>query len=176
MGSSRAVGLADRLGYQHDDPNAAQRWMRRYASSRFGAWTFAKTLHHIDRLVARVRPGHTLPEYLAGLPMLWVTTTGARTGLPRTLPLLGIPAGDAIALVGTSFGQSKTPAWYHNLRAHPEATVRFHDQVVAVRAREVEAGERERIMDAAHAVYVGYAAYERRINGRAVHVMVLDAA
>jgi hypothetical protein len=44
------VGLADRLGYHHDDPNAAQRWMRRYASSRFGAWTFAKTLHHVDRL------------------------------------------------------------------------------------------------------------------------------
>ena len=54
--------------------------------------------------------------------------------------------------------------------------MRFHDQVVAVRAREVEAGERDQVMDAAHAVYVGYAAYERRISGRAVHVMVLDAA
>ena len=136
---------------------------------------FGKTLHHIDGLVARVRPGHTLPEYLAGLRMLWVTTTGARSGLSRTLPLLGIPYGDAIALVGTSFGQAKTPAWYYNLRAHPEAELQFHGATANVRAREAVGEERDRIMDAAHDVYTGYAAYQRRIHDREVHVMVLEA-
>jgi deazaflavin-dependent oxidoreductase (nitroreductase family) len=63
---------------------------------------------------------------LAGLPVLTVTTTGARTGQRRSAPLVGVPAGDDIAVIGTSFGQSRTPGWYHNMRADPkvEATYR----------------------------------------------------
>lgn len=52
-----------------------------------------------------------------------LTTTGARTGQPRTLPVLGLPDGDRFVVIASNFGQRHNPAWYHNLRAHPQATV-----------------------------------------------------
>jgi deazaflavin-dependent oxidoreductase (nitroreductase family) len=53
--------------------------------------------------------------------VLTVTTTGARTGQRRTAPLLGVPAGEDIAVIGTSFGQPRTPGWYHNISCRPPA-------------------------------------------------------
>ncbi len=169
------MSLSEQLGYRHDPPNAPQRWFRAFASSRPGAWVFAKTARHVDRAIARMRPGHTAPEVLAGLEMIWVTTTGARSGAARRSPLLGIPHGDAIALVGTNFGQAATPNWYYNLRAHPHAQVQYHDRIVPVVAREAEGAERDEILRAAAAVYRGYDAYGRRITGRTIPVMVLEA-
>lgn len=46
--------------------------------------------------------------------------TGVRTGQRRTVPLLGVPAGEDIAVIGTRFGQPRTPGWYHNMRADPK--------------------------------------------------------
>ena len=83
------------------------------------------------------------PEVLAGLPVIMVTTTGARSGLPRTMPLAGIPCGDDLAVVGSNFAQPSTPAWVHNLEADPQATVVWRDRSVAVRARPATDAERE---------------------------------
>ena len=55
--------------------------------------------------------------------MLTITTAGRKSGLPRTMPLLGVPIGDDIALVGTNFGRESTPAWVGNLRADPRAGI-----------------------------------------------------
>ncbi|MGB6579285.1 MAG: nitroreductase/quinone reductase family protein [Streptosporangiaceae bacterium] len=61
-----------------------------------------------------------MPGVLAGIPVLSVTMTGVRTGQRRTVPLLGVPAGEDIAVIGTRFGQPRTPGWYHNMRADPK--------------------------------------------------------
>jgi len=81
--------------YQVGKPNAAQVAMQRIAATRAGAWFFARTLDHIDRVLLRLSHGQvSVPEVVAGLPVLTVTTTGARTGQRRSAPLVGVPAGD----------------------------------------------------------------------------------
>ena len=66
----------------------------------------------IDRPLHRWTGGRlTAPGLLAGLPVIMVTTTGARSGLARTMPLAGIPVADDLAVVGSNFAQARTPAW-----------------------------------------------------------------
>jgi deazaflavin-dependent oxidoreductase (nitroreductase family) len=108
------------LRYEIPRPNAAQRAIWQVSSSRPGAWLFAKSLPRIDKgLLGLSRGQLTVPGLLAGIPVLTLTTTGARTGLRRTSPLLGVPAGDDIAVISTRFGQHGTPGWYYNLRRSP---------------------------------------------------------
>ena len=130
------MGLCDTVGYEIRPANGAQRVFQRGASTRAGAWLFSKTAHHLDRALLRVTHGRTaLATVVAGLPIITVTTTGARSGLPRPLPLLGIPIDGDLALIGTNFGQTNTPGWVHNLEAHPSARVAYGDRSVDVTAR-----------------------------------------
>ena len=72
------MGLIDQLGYRVREANRFQRLVWKVASSRPGAWFFAKTLHDMDRLVLRLSRGRvTVPGVLVGLPVITVATTGA---------------------------------------------------------------------------------------------------
>lgn len=62
---------------------------------------------------------------LAGLPMCLLTTTGRKSGLPRTLPLACFPHGDDLIVVASNNGQDHDPAWWLNLQERPEAEVQF---------------------------------------------------
>ena len=134
---ANSVGIIQAFEYQVRKPSAAQVAMQHIAATRPGAWFFARTLHHIDRTLLRLSQGRvTLPGVVAGIPVLTVTTTGARTGERRTAPLLGVPAGEDIAVIGTSFGQPRTPGWYHNMRADPKVEVTYQNKTVNAIARE----------------------------------------
>jgi deazaflavin-dependent oxidoreductase (nitroreductase family) len=52
-----------------------------------------------------------------------LTATGAKSGKPRAVALLGIPHPDGVAVVAANYGDAKHPAWYHKLKANPAATV-----------------------------------------------------
>jgi deazaflavin-dependent oxidoreductase (nitroreductase family) len=170
------VGIIQAFGYKVRKPNAAQVAMQHIGSTRAGAWFFARTLHHVDRGLLRLSRGQvTLPGVVAGIPVLTVTTTGARTGQRRTAPLLGVPAGDDIAVIGTSFGQPRTPAWYHNMRADPKVEVTYRNKTIKAIAREAGDEEREAIWGRARTIYAGYEAYARRITNRQIHIMILSA-
>ena len=169
------VGLIDQLGYRIPAANRLQRLVWKVSSSRPGAWLFAKTLHHIDRLVLRLSREHaTVPGVLAGLPVITLATTGARTGQRREVPLVGVPSGDQIAVIGTRFGQPRTPGWYFNLRADPRAEVGYRGRTVPVVAREAQGDEREDLWARGCQIYAGYQAYARRLDHRQIHVMVLE--
>jgi deazaflavin-dependent oxidoreductase (nitroreductase family) len=103
-----------------------------------------------------------------------VITTGAKTGRRRASPLLGIPHGDDLAIIGTQFGQPGTPGWYYNLLADPAASIVFRDKQVNVVAREVDGDEWRAIWDRACGFYSGYNSYATRIHGRPIHIMVLS--
>ena len=136
---------------------------------------FARSLHHMDKAILGLSRGRlTLASLLAGIPVLTVTTTGARTGTLRTVPLLGVPYGDDIAIIGPRFGQPGTPGWYYNLRADPSAEVSYRDKSVKARAREAGQDERQAIWDLARKIYAGYEVYARRITGREIRIMVLS--
>lgn len=146
------------------------------ASSRPGAWLFARSLPQIDRFMLRASRGQrTVSGFTSGIPVLTVTTTGARSGLRRTSPLLGVPFGTDIAIIGTHFGQPATPAWYYNLRAEPRAEVTYRDKNVPATAREADPEERRAIWDQARKIYAGYDAYAPRITGREIPIMILSA-
>lgn len=170
------MGLATDLGYSHRPPNAFQRAMQAFGSTRGGAWFFSKTLAPVDRVLHRVGDGGTsLPTLLAGLPVLMVTTTGRRSGQARTTPLIAVPVGDDLALLGTNFGQGSTPAWVLNLEADPDAEVEYDGTAVSVVARPADPDERTAVWDRASGVYGGYDKYQQRISGREIRVFVLEA-
>jgi len=168
------MGLCDAVSYEIRPTNAAQRVFQRGASTKAGAWLFSKTAHHLDRGLLRLTHGRTaVATLVAGLPIITVTTTGAKSGLPRTLPLLGIPIDGDLALIGTNFGQTNTPGWVYNLEADLLARVAYGDRDVEVTARRANPAETDTALVAAAQVYPGYDKYRERITGREVKVFVL---
>ncbi len=115
-----------------------------------------------------------MPQVAAGIPVVTVITTGAQSGLRRSTPLLGIPHGEDLAIIGTNFGQRGTPGWYYNLRAHPSAQVLYHEKCVDAFAREAEGDEWHAIWNHARDFYPGYQSYASRIHDRSIHIMVLS--
>ena len=169
------MGLIQELGYGHRPPNPFQRLVRRISSGRPGAWLLSKTLYRLDRPLYRLSRGRlTVPGVMAGLPVIMLTTTGARTGESRTMPLVGIPIGDDMAVVGTNYGQTATPGWVRNLEAHPAAAVGFRDRIVPVTARPADGGETEEVFAPAATVYGGYARYRERVDNRRIRAFVLE--
>jgi deazaflavin-dependent oxidoreductase (nitroreductase family) len=151
-----------------------ERLIYAFASSRVGGWVFAPTLHLVDRFVFRVSNGRAFAtSALTRLPIVMLTTTGAKTGAPRTVPLVGIRDGDKVVLIASNYGNTRHPAWYHNLCAHPEATLSLDGVTKTYTARQAEPPEYDRYWDRAVALYVGYAAYKSRTRGRIIPIMVL---
>ena len=171
------MGLAAELGYVHRRPNVVRRAMQAFGASRPGAWLFSRLLAPIDRVVHRLSKGRTTaPQILAGLPVIFVTTTGRKSGQPRTSPLIAVPIADTLALVGTNFGQTSTPAWALNLEADPAAHLTYRDHEVDVTARAATAEERASVWSTASGVYPGYDKYQERITGREIRIFVLEVA
>ena len=174
-----AVGVASDLGidtFLEAGPgrSAFARGLRRVASTRPGAWVFARTVHHLDPIALRITGGGTLTEALAGLPTIFLTSTGARTGLGRTSPLVAVPAGAQVAVIGSNFGRPTHPGWVHNLLADPRATASRRGRSVEVEAREVAGEQAAAIWQQARALYHGYRTYPERTGGRVIRVFVLE--
>jgi len=151
--------------------------LRRFAASGPGSWLFARILHRIDRPVFRLTRGrYTFASLVSGIPVVMLTTTGAKSGRPRTVPILGIPAQGDVAIIASNFGQHHHPAWYHNLRAHPDAEVVVDGVHRRVRAVEADGPRREAIWQEGLRVYPGLAQYERRASHRRISVFVLEPA
>lgn len=157
-----------------DEPNPIQRGVRRLIATAPMAWGLAHTIHHLDRTVLRLSGGRTTAVALTtGLPIIGLTTIGARSGQPRTVPLVGIPDGLRLILIASNWGQAKHPAWYYNLKTNPRVTVTFKGRAEEYLAREVAGEEREACWRRAVALYPGYSGYAERA-GRAIPVLVLE--
>jgi deazaflavin-dependent oxidoreductase (nitroreductase family) len=169
------MGLASDLGYQFGDQGRVRRWLVELAGTRLVSAVNRRILRPVDRLALRLTGGnHTLSTWASGIPTLWLTTVGARSGESRTVPLLGIPINDDLAVLGTSFGQRKTPAWVHNLMAHPDAVVSNGERRVEVTARPAAPGEETEIWERAALVYPGYSNYAAWAGHRELRVFVLE--
>ena len=80
-----------------------------------------------------------------GIPLLLLTTTGARSGQRRTTPVGYMPDGDRLAIFATRGGLPTNPSWYYNLVAHPEATVEVGTETFEVTAVVITGEERDRL-------------------------------
>lgn len=157
------------------EANAVQRGLRRLVASGPGSLVAARVLHQVDGPVFRATRGrHTLSSLVAGLPVVVLTTTGARSGRPRAVPLLGFPSSEGLAVIASNYGRDRHPAWYHNLCAHPEAEVSIGGRRRRVRATVAVGERRERIWREGLELYPGWTNYERRADQRRIAVLVLE--
>lgn len=99
---------------------------------------------------------------------------GARSGVPRTVPVLGLPTPEGLVVVASNWGQAHHPAWYYNLRADPRATVVVNGATRGVRAVMATEDRRARIWQEGLKVYPGWSHYERCASHRDIAVYVLE--
>ena len=109
------------------------------------------------------------------MKVLLLTTTGAKSGASRTTALTYLEAGGAYVVIGSFLGEPRHPAWVHNLRAQPRATVQVGTRQLAVDAREAHGDERARLWTQLVALQPDYRAYESRTD-REIPVVVLEPA
>jgi deazaflavin-dependent oxidoreductase (nitroreductase family) len=137
-------------------------------------WLLARTAHVVDRALLSLTDGrYSAAALLTGLPVIGLTTIGAKSGRPRTVPLLGIPDEENLIVIASNWGQGRHPGWYYNVRANPDVQVESDGRELFYTAREVEGVERQRCWETAVQHYPGYEAYKRWTNGREIPVIVL---
>lgn len=155
-----------------------QRIIQKLAALKiFSGGLLAKYLHQWDTAVLNWTNGkRSLTAMFAGLPVVVLTTTGARSGKSRQVPLAGYPHGENIILVASSLGSLHHPAWYYNLKANPQVQLSVNGQTSSYLARMAGKAEWETYWQLALEYYPGYQAYEDRTNGREIPIFVLEPA
>ncbi len=146
--------------------------MQAVARSPVGGWLFINVFPVIDRWLIPLSRGRL--KVAMGQPILLLHTLGARSGQPRTSPLLYTPCGDALVIVASKAGDTHHPAWYHNLRAHPESVTVELDGTRRVRPRLAEGPEREALWRLVNDNYNGYHTYQARAGDRVIPIVVLE--
>jgi deazaflavin-dependent oxidoreductase (nitroreductase family) len=106
-------------------------------------------------------------------PVLLLTTTGRKSGQPRTAPLVYLADGERMIVIGSNAGNTTTPAWALNLKAKPEAAVEVGGRRLPVRARVTEGAEREDLWRRCNEQYAGFDDYAARTD-REIAVFVLE--
>ena len=94
-----------------------------------------------------------------GAPMVLVTTTGAKSGAPRTSPLVYLPDGDRVVIFASKAGAPTNPDWYHNLKANPRVTVEVGAETFETNAVEITGDERDRLFAEQVSRMPGFQAY-----------------
>ncbi|MEO3874969.1 nitroreductase family deazaflavin-dependent oxidoreductase [Nonomuraea sp. B12E4] len=107
-----------------------------------------------------------------GAQLLLLTTTGARTGRPRTSPLAKVEIEGRTLVVASMFGAPTHPAWYHNLRKNPMVTVEAGTETYEAIASIPDGEERDELFAKVVEVAPGYGDYQARTT-RVIPVVVL---
>ena len=110
---------------------------------------------------------------LGGLPVVILTTTGARSGKTRKNPVMRVERDGTYAAIASYAGNPVNPQWYYNLLAHPDATVQDGQSVARVRARELAGGEKQAWWELADALNPNYARYRATAN-RDIPILALE--
>ncbi|HEY5244390.1 MAG TPA: nitroreductase family deazaflavin-dependent oxidoreductase [Acidimicrobiales bacterium] len=100
----------------------------------------------------------------AGAPLVLLTTTGARSGQPRTSPMMYLDDGGRRYVFASKAGAPTNPDWYHNLKANPEVTVEVGTDELRATAREVTGSERDRLYAHQADLYPGFAEYQEKTD------------
>ena len=99
------------------------------------------------QIIAEFRAnGGKVGGQLAGVPLLLLTTTGAKSGEPRIAPLGYWQQDGRYIVLASMMGAPHHPAWYHNLVAHPNVTVEVGTESFPARAQAATGAERERLI------------------------------
>lgn len=105
--------------------------------------------------------------------LILLTTTGAKSGQPRIIPLMHVPYSNGVLAVASKGGAVKDPEWYHNLLAHPDVTVEVGNEKFTTTARQLAGEERARAFAKATEVFPPYATYQQNTQ-REIPVFLLE--
>ena len=111
----------------------------------------------------------------AGVPLVILTTTGAKSGQPREIPLAYTEDGDRLVIIASKGGAPSNPDWYYNLKAYPDITVEVPGDTYQARADEVTGDERDRLYDQMAAKMPNFAEYQRQTE-RKIPLFVIERA
>ena len=137
------------------------------ANARPGGWN--------DSIIAQFRAngGQMTSGPFTGRTLLLLTTKGAKTNVERTSPLVYSRDGERFVIVASKGGAPTHPAWYHNLRAHPEVTLEVGTEKFRARASVATAAERRRLYDKHAERMPAFWDYEKKTT-RKIPVVVLE--
>jgi deazaflavin-dependent oxidoreductase (nitroreductase family) len=155
-------------------PNLLQRLIHHFLMLRPVTAFFAPRVHQVDKTILELTRGKFTLSEILGWNIIQLTTTGAKSSQPHTMPLIGLFDGERIALIASSFGRKHNPAWYYNLKAHPECSVQSNKRTGTYLAREVEGEEYRKYWELGVSYYAGYEKYKERAAHRHIPVMVLE--
>jgi deazaflavin-dependent oxidoreductase (nitroreductase family) len=160
--SGRPVKLDSRLG----------RLVQRAAQTSSFSPIALKAAPAMDLVISRLSRGRFTMTSLI-VPTLVLTTTGAKTGQPRTTPLATMPDGDGMFyVVGSNFGTERHPAWTGNLLKTPKATVVYGGSKMRVDAHLLSDEEKASVWPRLTKVWPTYDTYVQK-SGRNLRVFRL---
>jgi deazaflavin-dependent oxidoreductase (nitroreductase family) len=107
-------------------------------------------------------------------PVLLLTTTGARTGRPITVPLNYTEDGDRLVVIASAGGSARHPAWFRNLQANPDVVIEHEGKTYKARARIVNEPDRTRLYDRQVAAMPFFDAYRKRVKAREIPVVAFE--
>ncbi|TQM64828.1 nitroreductase family deazaflavin-dependent oxidoreductase [Humibacillus xanthopallidus] len=126
-----------------------------------------------DKIIEEFRAnGGKVGGNFEGAPLLLLHSTGAKSGLPRVSPMMYQAVDGGWAVFASYAGLDVHPAWYHNLKANPEASIEVGTDTIDVTARELAPDERTPVWEEQKRRYPGFAGYEKKTD-RVIPVMLL---
>jgi deazaflavin-dependent oxidoreductase (nitroreductase family) len=108
-----------------------------------------------------------------GAPLLLLTSTGAKSGQSRTSPVMYLPDDGRYVVFASKAGAPSNPDWYHNLLAHPDASIEVGTERFGVRATVITGAQRDELYARQAGLYPGFAEYEAKTT-RTIPVIALE--
>lgn len=133
------------------------------------------TLFGAEHVRQYVESGGEIGYHWNGTEILILTTTGRRSGEPRSTPLIFTPFGDASVVIASKGGADQPPEWFLNLEADPEVEVQIRAQRFPARARIAAPDEKPALWKQMTAVWPAYDDYQAKTE-REIPVVVLERA
>jgi deazaflavin-dependent oxidoreductase (nitroreductase family) len=151
-------------------------WTGRFAFTKAGGAVWRKIAVPIEVPMMKATRGRVRVSFT--MPIVVLTSIGARSGDRRETPLAYFTDGNDVILAATNGGRERHPAWYHNLLAHPECELHIGSRGGRFVAREAEGADRDRLYALAVDRFMkGWAVYEQRTSGiRTIPFMRLTPA
>jgi deazaflavin-dependent oxidoreductase (nitroreductase family) len=150
-----------------------ERGLEAFGRSAVGQLYLKKVAPRVDPPLLRLTGGRVSSVY--PVPVMLLTTMGAKTGQPRTLPLLYVTDGERLLLIASNYGKTSHPAWYRNLVANPKVEVLAGKRSGTYTAAEItDPAARDRAWDLALDQYAGYSDYAGSAGDRTIPLVLLE--
>lgn len=108
--------------------------------------------------------GGTIPGELSSVPCLILTTTGAKTGKKRSVPLFCLVVDHRLVIIGSMGGAKRNPPWFYNLVKSPEVSVEKDGETFRAQAVVIEGAERDYFFQQFCEAYPIFSEYQAGVN------------